>query len=327
MKEPSEPSLVKGGQGELTLKGQNGGVEFETRRSSLTPIVRSYADRLYASIKKIYAKYGVSSVAEMHAKVASGDKPRNLKPGELKSDSTELAKLVENLKSALENDAIPEGEPEREGFVLLRDVPTLEDGLPSAATLKDKANGYKFDWIWEAEYRAGRPASDFALTEGDLETIGFDDPRKRRELLEGMAEASGSKEPERPAKVFDINETIAEKKKEDPDHPDWLTTKEVLEAMDAAGCRPATLGELLAFGKEHWKPDADAKFLTDEEKTLQRVAAPYIYALGSPFTDSDGDRRVPFLRWHGSERSLGDRGFGDDWGGGLRFLVLRKPSS
>ena len=120
VKEPSEPSLVssiggsasggKGGQGELTLKGQNGGVEFETRRSELPLPVRSHADRLYAAIKNIYAKYGVSSVAELHAKIASGKKPRNLKPGELKSDSAELSRLVDKLQGLLERKGFAPGE-------------------------------------------------------------------------------------------------------------------------------------------------------------------------------------------------------------------------
>ena len=303
------------------------GLVYETRRSDLTPLVRGYADRLYASIKKIYAKYGVTSVAELHAKVASGQKPRSLKPGELKSDSAELSKLVGNLKSALEMNTVPEGEPESEGFVLLRDVPTFPDGLPSAAVLKDKADGYKFDWIWDAEYREGRPAGDFALTDEDLSDIGFDDPRKRRELQREMAEANESQEPERLAKVFDINDAIAEKKGENPDHPDWLTTKEVLEAMDQAGFRPATFEELLAFGKEFWKPEADTKALTDGEKSLQRVNAPYVFALGSPFAGSDGGRRVPFLHWDGGRHCLHGSGLGDDWRGDYRFLVLRKASS
>ena len=90
--------------------GGGGGFSLDVRRLDLPLPVRSHADRLYAAIRKIYAKYGVSSVAELHAKIASGDKPRNLKPGELKSDSAELSKLVDKLQGLLERKAFAPGE-------------------------------------------------------------------------------------------------------------------------------------------------------------------------------------------------------------------------
>ncbi len=98
-------------------------------------------------------------------------------------------------------------------------------------------------------------------------------------------------------------------------------------AIASAGYRPATLPEILAFGRDHWKPDADTKTLTDEEKLLQHVNAPYIYALGAPFSRSGGLRRVSDLHWDGAERRLSASGLEDDWRGGVRFLVLRKESS
>jgi len=204
----------------------------------------------------------------------------------------------------------------------LEDVPTFAE-LPSEAVLK----GYKFDWIWKEEYREGRGIKDFSMTEKDLEKIGVDDRQKLKELLQAAAQGRESKEVERMAKVFDIGEAIAKKKKEDPGRPGHLTTKEVLEAIDQAGYRPATLEELLAFGKQHWKPEADPKTLTDEEKLLQRVNSPYIYAFGSPFADSGGSRRVPSLCWGGGERDLNGLDLGRGWIGARRFLVLRKVSS
>ena len=109
---PPSPSLIprEGILPPLEIRGGEEGLGFETRRSSLTPLVRFYADRLYAAIKKIYTKYGVTSVAELHAKVASGNKPKNLKPGELKSDSAELSKLVDRLRGLLERKGFAPGE-------------------------------------------------------------------------------------------------------------------------------------------------------------------------------------------------------------------------
>ncbi len=313
----SEPSLVKGGQGELTLNSHS----FETRRQELKPAVRKYADKVHARLLEIYEKYGATDAKSMYANAAARKGPKLQK-----KDVLEAAKLLGNLECALDNDRLPPVEAP-EGLVVLHDVPSFPNGLPSSDELKDKADGYKFDWVWDAEYREGRPVGDFALTEKNLLDVGFDDPRKIRELLREMAEAEERGETGRPAKVFDIDETVAKKKAEDPDHPDRLTTKEILEAIDAAGCRPATFGELLAFAKEYWAPGTGVTAFADEEKRLQRVDAPYVYALGSPFSDSDGVRGFPCLDWNGAERGLNGGVLGDDWVGDDRFLVLRKLSS
>ena len=302
--------------------GNEGGINFETRRSDLKPVVRDYADRLYAAIKKIYARYGVTSVAELHAKIAAGQKPRGLKPGELKSDAKELSSLVENLKSALEKNAIPEGE----GIFVLHDVPSFS-GFPSESVLIDKNTGYKFDWIWKSEYREGRDRWDFWPDEDAWLEMGLDDPVLREELIQEIADAHNHNEKEREAKVFDIGETLAKKRTEDPDHPDSLTNKEVFEAIDQAGYRPATLEELLAFGKECWQPEADQEALTDEEKARQRLKVASIYALGSPFAGNGGGRYVPYLGWNGEKRSLSGYSLSHDWFEDARFLIVRKASS
>lgn len=214
---------------------------------------------------------------------------------------------------------------EKERFTL-HDIPTFLK-LPSATVLKDKKNGYKFDWTWEQEYREGRSIEDFALTDKDLQDMGLSDPEKRKELLQEIAKGKEHKELESVAKVFDIGDVIAQKRKENPNHPNYLTTKEVFEAIDEAGYRPATIEELLAFGKQSWKPDVDSKTLTDEEKLLQRVNAPYIYALSSPFPPSGGNRVVPSLGWNGVKRDLDGGDLGYDWNGYSQFLVFRKFSS
>lgn len=101
---------LESGSSNLERPESSAGAVFETRRADLKFDVRNYADRLYASIKKIYAKYGVSSVAEMHAKIASGRKPKNLNPGELKSDVKELLSLVTKLQYLLDKNDFPPNE-------------------------------------------------------------------------------------------------------------------------------------------------------------------------------------------------------------------------
>ncbi|MFA4954738.1 MAG: hypothetical protein WC641_05490 [Patescibacteria group bacterium] len=275
------------------------------KRQDLPTNVRKYADNLAAQIKEVYAKYGAKNFEELK---------------ENKKLSAQDARKVADLLKAF-NEAV-----EKKGHVTLRDVPTFTV-LPSHDILKDKQAGYGFDYVLN-EYREGRPLSDFALTDKDLRDIGFDDLQKREELLQAIAQAKEHKESDRMATVFDIGDVIAKKQRENPSHPDRLTKKEVIEAIDAAGCRPATLEELLAFAKQFWRPDADPATLTDEEKLLQRVNARFIYALAYRFTDSDGLRDSPCVRWNGDKRRLsgGDAG-SDGWSGDVHFLVFPKTSS
>ena len=217
-----------------------------------------------------------------------------------------------------------EEELERKEHFTLRDIPTFSK-LPAENAIK---KDFKFDWIWEEEYRKDRPVTDFALTEADLAKIDLD-KESRTFILDaikagGSREKQTSKESLSEAKVFDIGDAIQKKKQADPRHPDYLTTKEVFEAIDEAGYRPATIEDLLAYGRDHWKPDADPITLTDEEKLLQRVNAPYIHALGSPFTLSGGSRYVPDLIWYGDGRRLDAYDLVYDWRSDGRFLVLRK---
>ncbi|MFA4953969.1 MAG: hypothetical protein WC641_01500 [Patescibacteria group bacterium] len=274
------------------------------RRQDLPTNVRKYADNIAAQIKTVYAKYGAENFEELK---------------ENKKLSARDARKVADLLKAF-NVAIKE-----KGHVTLRDIPTFTT-LPSHEILKDKQTGFKFDWVHEQEYRAGRPLSDFALTDKDLQDIGFNDRQKREGLLQELALAKERKESEPEATVFDIREAIDEKKREDPSRTDFLTTKEVFEAIDAAGCRPATFEELLAFGQQYWKPEVDPEILTDEEKLFRRVNVPYIYALASPFSRSgSGDKRhVQCLGLDGHGRNLLSDSLGGVWGRSSRFLVIRK---
>jgi hypothetical protein len=181
--------------------------------------------------------------------------------------------------------------------VRLKNIPHWDE-LPDAEKLK---KDFKFDYVWDSEYRPGRPMTDF--------------------------ENPNNTEAEPIAKVFDIGDVIRKKKSEDPNHPDSLTTQEVLDAIDEEGYRPATLEELVAYSRDYWKPDADPKTLTEEERVLQNAQAPHMYGLNSVFSDADGRRYVPSLDWGGDERDLYAILLENDWSASSRFLVLRKASS
>ena len=264
--------------------------------------MRKYADNLAAQIKEVYAKYGAKNFEELkeNKKLSA-------------QDARKVADLFKAFKEAVE----------RKGEFVLRDIPTFSE-LPSNDILKNKHTGFKFDFIWKDEYREGRPMSDFALTDQDLQDIGFDDQRKREELLQELAKAKEQKESGLMATVFDIGDVIARKKQENLDHPPYLSIEEILEAIDEDGYRPATLEESLAFAKDNWKPEADLETLTDEERLLQHINARCVHVLASPFSRSTGTRHVPCLSWFGDMRRLVSSGPGRKWESGDYFLVIRK---
>ena len=272
------------------------------RRQDLPTLVRKYADNLAAQIREVYVKYGAKNFEELkvNKKLSA-------------QDARKVADLLKAFKEAVE----------RKGEFRLGDIPTFSE-LPSNDSLKNKQTGFKFDNVWEEEYRAGRPLSDFALTDQDLQDIGFDDQTKREELLQELAKAKEQKEPGLMAPVFDIGDVIARKKQENPDHPPYLSIKEILEAVDEDGYRPATLEESLAFAKDNWKPEADLETLTDEERLLQHINARCVHVLASPFTRSTGARHTPCLSWFRGMRRLVSGGPGRQWESDDYFLVIRK---
>ncbi|MFH1078492.1 MAG: hypothetical protein V1745_04420 [Patescibacteria group bacterium] len=217
-------------------------------------------------------------------------------------------------------------ELERKEQFVLNDVPTFTE-IPSDKVFKNKVKGFGFDWTWEKQYRENRPLTDFALNEEDLDQIGVGSAR-RVSVLKAMEAGRTEKEQPR-AKIFDIGDLIRRKRQEDPSQPEYLTTKEVLEAIDDAGYRPATIEELLAYARDFWKPEPEnsERPLSNEEKMLQHVNAEVIHAFGSLFSDSAGERDVPCLSWGGSARGLGADDFVRVYGDTNHFLVIHKETS
>ena len=81
-----------------------------------------------------------------------------------------------------------EEELERKEHFTLRDIPTFSK-LPAENAIK---KDFKFDWIWEEEYRKDRPVTDFALTEADLAKIDLD--KESRTFILDAIKAGGSRE-------------------------------------------------------------------------------------------------------------------------------------
>jgi hypothetical protein len=200
--------------------------------------------------------------------------------------------------------------------ITLKDIPSFEN-FPNEAEIK---KNFKLDEISHAyKYMESKPTTDFELVVHDFPTFTLAEEKKRQTILEAIAKSKEQKESELVAKVFQVYDIIVKKKQVDSKHPDSLTSMELLEAIDEAGYRPATLEELLAFAKQSWKPDVDPKTLTDEEKHLQHVNERIILAFGSIFEDelvsydssvfddgkhyseivySGGERQVPSLYWN-----------------------------
>ncbi len=231
-------------------------------------------------------------------------------------------------------------------FLLREEDLPLWNEFPSEEEVK---TAFNFDSIWSDEYWQGRKLKDandaayttketlkdrkgFEPTDQDLLNVGYavDDSDRRHAFLRAVEEVY-VKERLQPAKIFEIGDIIDQKKKEAEARgktvEDYLTTKELLEAFDEASVRPATLKELLAYAKTRWKPINDPNQSLTEEEMDQHANAPYICALGSVFSNTLGQRRVPYLRLDRDGRRLSIDHFSDNWYMSRRFLVFRKSFS
>ncbi len=210
-------------------------------------------------------------------------------------------------------------------FLLLpADLPTWS-ALPAQTDLKTH---FGIDWC-TSEYYEQRSLVSFEPREQDLISVHYaeSEPEKRQAFL---ASVDRRFIPERlpPAKVLNIGTRIQEKQAEDPDHPPYLTTRELLELFDELNVRPATLAELLAYAGKYARPkEGQQDSMTTEERAKHSASS--VYALGSVFPDSLHTPSVPHLRWEeegeeGNETSLITASFGEHWYPKERFLVFRK---
>lgn len=95
----------------------------------------------------------------------------------------------------------------------------------------------------------------------------------------------------------------------------YFTSKEALATIAKKGLRAATIYQLMEYADKH--PEA----FPDDTWTG-------MIALGTDFTDSDGNRRVPSVyRISGGGWRFNLGGFGDVWDGGLCLLCFRDKSS
>ncbi len=223
------------------------------------------------------------------------------------------------------------------------DVPTWSE-LPSKTEIEEE---FGLDYI-SPEYPAGRKLKDprdalHITSEGLKHRLGFD-PVQQDLLDEGYAVEQPEKReaflrsvdidflPETlpPAKIFEIGDLIEQKIAKEPGHADYLTTKELLDAFDEAGVRPATLKELLAYSKKFWKAKQSLSGPISEKEKTQRADAQSIHALGSiwslvaPGSRMINKRAVPTLSLNAGRRELYPYYFSLDWFKTSRFLVFRK---
>ena len=176
--------------------------------------------------------------------------------------------------------------------------------------------GYKLEER-TSHYITDRAFAELALTEADLVAIGLRAALLRQELLK-LNQA-----PERAciAKIVGIEQLTREKQKLDPEADD-LTTAEVLLFIDSQGYRPATCKEMLAYAKDHWKPETDAILTLEEEEQLADTR--FIACLGSGTTDDLGHRRFMTLWGDKGEHALGLSYVSTRWPEQCCFLVVRK---
>ena len=134
----------------------------------------------------------------------------------------------------------------KSGEFFLEGVDEIGDTMPSEEDLKNPTKGYAFDSV--THIFENKSLSEFTLKKDQLNEIGITDTKRQDSILEALEQADSNQ----PVFLFDPNELINEKKKQDSKPPDHITTKEILETMDDRGYRPATIKELLAYAKHQW---------------------------------------------------------------------------
>lgn len=245
-------------------------------------------------------------------------------------DDKVIAGLVNRLKghfvalSEVRNHHLAPGE-----FLLdPESVPTWS-ALPSETEIKRFLH---FEWIWlnssstRNGYNQGRPLSDFDLLAEHLALVGIIEPDKQRTIL---------KELEQPDelyawKIFDVSEEIRSKEcnkgkqLSDPGYENYLTTKELYEAIDRAGYRPATFKEFLVCSQMCPKLARDLNDPFANRGMPGSANARPVYTLGSVFLNQLNVCKVPCIDWddQGGRRLL-MQDFQRNWSSGL-FPVFRK---
>ncbi len=140
----SEPSLVKGGQGEFTLSNTpsspcdvgtcDDSRIYTTRRADLRPAVRDYADKLHARLLDIYKKYGAIDAKGMYANVSARKDLKNFK-----AVAEEAAKLQYELEQVLDS-----GE-----FSIYHELPPLQEFQKLIAKIEARGASVSYLGDWE----------------------------------------------------------------------------------------------------------------------------------------------------------------------------------
>ncbi len=210
-----------------------------------------------------------------------------------------------------------EAERRESEYFVLKNVPSRNSKFPSHNLLN---KDFKVEGNMSPEFSQGRYMSDFGLTFEYLMSICTDADRSKV-IWEEIKASKAWQEGIRFAKVFSIDEVIKQRQEMDPSHVSFLKTIEVFEAIDRAGFRPATLEELLAFGRDFWKPELGE--IGDEHK--KRSNSKMILALASVAKNSsNGDFFHPALLWDGDQRCLFNISAAIHWDGIEDVLVIKK---
>ena len=144
---PSSPSSPSGRGPVLTQDVRRAtrdeGPTYETRRSYLKPDVRKYADKLYAEIKALYAKYGAENAADLYARAKSGviHVP--------KEDAKRLLRMQTELETALTRNELPEGHAEKfPSYEVFKDaVDRINASLPDGYRVEDLDDWENYELI------------------------------------------------------------------------------------------------------------------------------------------------------------------------------------
>ena len=242
--------------------------------------------------RRLLGRTGVELFYRVHQQEKTLNNERDFKGGKIL--------LTDEARALKESRELQPGE-----FIM--DVPSGNTS-PTAAELRDTSpEGYRLDSATRKAF-LDCPFSDLALTSEVLDGMTLDNMELRARLL-GRNQASSGQVV---AKVISIAT--------EPD-AESLSTKDVLLMMDARGYRPATVKELLAYAKMHWKPEREADISDEEERQL--ASSQVVAALGSSHLGS-GIGCFPLLNSFDERRFFQYRWFDENAASAYRYLFIRK---
>ena len=272
---------------------------FEVRRQDLPSYVRSYADNLHAQIRAIYAKYGVNTIEELRGKMEGEQIKVPL------SEADHLRDLMKLLARALKERHEP---IEELGEFWLDNIPRYQF-VPTEEVLMEHTIGHIRGLNLLTSLKTC-PMDIFDLNDEDLSLMGIQDVVMRQKVIDAMS--VGKNDNRLIARLVGFHDLAG--KGSDPYKSERkFRTEEIIVPFINMDYRPASLEELLAYGRDF-----------SNIHPMKTKAFNWINAFGAIRHKFMEDRRIMSLHTRPKGYiELYPRAISADWNSLQEFLFVR----